>query len=383
MGYKQVSKLYFKRDRQATWLELFFDLVFVAVIGVISHSLSHTEHNHILVEELFSFFLIFVPLWWVWASYTLYLNRYDQTSLWQKYITLVLMGLVIAQMYFTKDALNNYFAYFLFFYIFMRLLISLAYVFSAYCFELKKKYALQMSRIILLGALISGLSFFAEGRFRILILYLGIIVDIVLQVRLKEEISKFSVHIKHLTERIGLLALIILGESIITIVNSFSSIQYYSISGVVDAVIGFILIAQIWWIFFGSLHRLEKAKNLKSGYVLILSHLPFYIGLIFLASLIHYSIMGDLDQQTFALMGIIGMTLFYIGKQIPYLVAFPPYRWGIIFQSIVSIAITAIASFCSKIEYSLIIMSFGLFVYIQLNVRWLIPKFNIDEYLTK
>ncbi|MED7787681.1 low temperature requirement protein A [Francisella sp. 19X1-34] len=378
-----MSKLYFSENRQATWLELFFDLVFVAVIGVISHSLSHTEHNHISIESLFSFFLVFVPLWWVWASYTLYLNRYDQMSHYQKYITLGLMGLIIAQMYFTKDALNSYFVYFLIFYTLMRLLISLAYIFSACCFEFKKRYALKMSRIILFGAFISGLSLFVDGHLRILILYLGIIVDIVLQVRLKEEISKFSVHIKHLTERVGLLALIILGESIITIVNSFASIKQFNILDIVDAVVGFILIAQIWWIFFGSLHRLEKAKNLKTGYVLILSHLPFYIGLIFLASLIHYSIIDDLNQRTFALMAITGMALFYIGKQIPYLVAFPPYRWGIVFNSIVSISITAIASFCPKIEYSLIIMSLGLFVYIQLNVCWLIPTFDIDEYLTK
>ncbi|WP_203250271.1 low temperature requirement protein A [Cysteiniphilum marinum] len=186
---------------------------------------------------------------------------------------------------------------------------------------------------------------------------------------------------KHIAERIGLLALIILGESIISIINSFSNINIFSMTRIITATICFILIAQIWWIFFGSLHRLEKAHMLKTGYTMILSHLPFYIGLIFLATLIHHAITGDLDQKTFALMGIVGMTLFYIGKQIPYIIAFPPYRIGIAFNSLVCISITAIASLCSRIEYSLAIMSIGLFIYIILNVYWLIPKYNIDQYL--
>ena len=82
--------IYFAKNRQSTWLELFFDLVFVAVIGVVSHSLSHTDHNHISIQQLFFFFLVFVPLWWVWASYTLYSNRYDQEANWQKILTLIL-----------------------------------------------------------------------------------------------------------------------------------------------------------------------------------------------------------------------------------------------------------------------------------------------------
>ncbi len=42
--------------RQATWLELFFDLVFVAVIGVIAHTLGHTHHGHLSADQLFNFF---------------------------------------------------------------------------------------------------------------------------------------------------------------------------------------------------------------------------------------------------------------------------------------------------------------------------------------
>jgi len=34
-----INTLYQSKGRHATWLELFFDLVFVAVIGVVTHDL--------------------------------------------------------------------------------------------------------------------------------------------------------------------------------------------------------------------------------------------------------------------------------------------------------------------------------------------------------
>ncbi len=54
--------------RRATWLELFFDLVFVAVIGVMAHDLAHTDHGEIHSEQIVSFFLVVVPVLWVWGE---------------------------------------------------------------------------------------------------------------------------------------------------------------------------------------------------------------------------------------------------------------------------------------------------------------------------
>jgi len=47
--------------RQATWLELFFDLVFVAAIGVLVHDLAHTHQGHISIEQFYRFPLVFIP----------------------------------------------------------------------------------------------------------------------------------------------------------------------------------------------------------------------------------------------------------------------------------------------------------------------------------
>ena len=56
---------YHEKNRHATWLELFFDLIFVVAIGKVTHTLGHVQQGHFEQEQLWTFFLLFVPLWWV------------------------------------------------------------------------------------------------------------------------------------------------------------------------------------------------------------------------------------------------------------------------------------------------------------------------------
>jgi len=60
-------------ERHATWLELFFDLVFVVAVAQLASSLSHdlTLHGFLV------FCGLFVPVWWAWVGYTFYADRFD------------------------------------------------------------------------------------------------------------------------------------------------------------------------------------------------------------------------------------------------------------------------------------------------------------------
>lgn len=64
---KLNTLLYFDSHRHATWLELFFDLVFVAAIGIIGHTLAEPHHGHFSLMQLPEMLLQFIPVWWVWA----------------------------------------------------------------------------------------------------------------------------------------------------------------------------------------------------------------------------------------------------------------------------------------------------------------------------
>ena len=60
-------------ERTATWLELFFDLAFVLVVAELAVGLGddRTLHGVLVFAGLFS------SVWWAWAGFTFYANRFD------------------------------------------------------------------------------------------------------------------------------------------------------------------------------------------------------------------------------------------------------------------------------------------------------------------
>ena len=59
--------------RHATWMELFFDLVFVAAVARLADMLIE-RHD---ATGFLRFFGLFVPVAWAWMGYTYYANRFD------------------------------------------------------------------------------------------------------------------------------------------------------------------------------------------------------------------------------------------------------------------------------------------------------------------
>lgn len=73
------------------WLELFYDLVFVAAILVLSDAASHGHDATRIVRVI----LIFVALWWVWLSTTLFTNRFRTSDIIHRVLVLGQMFLVV------------------------------------------------------------------------------------------------------------------------------------------------------------------------------------------------------------------------------------------------------------------------------------------------
>jgi|SRR5579884_1543976 len=69
--------------REATWLELVYDLVFVVAVSELARRLEEAISWHAVA----TFGLLFVPLWWVWMSSRLYNDRFARDDLGQRLLT--------------------------------------------------------------------------------------------------------------------------------------------------------------------------------------------------------------------------------------------------------------------------------------------------------
>jgi len=363
-----LNTLYQSKGRHATWLELFFDLVFVAVIGVVTHDLAHTHDGHIGAEQLARFPLVFIPVWWVWMTHTLFANRFDKDNREHRLFTLAIMGVMVALSTFAEKSLGDDFVYFALLYGVLRLMSSYRY-WSIHATNGEDIiFAKDMFYAIAVGGLVSLSSIWFSGVWKFVVFYTGILIDVSWQIRLREKLQAQPVDRAHLVERIGLLAIIILGESVIAMVASLSH-EHWNLYDIVAAATGFFLIGAIWWVYFDSFSILERAKRLTTGNVLIYSHLLLCMGLLILANMIRHTILGDLDGSTFGLLAVTGLVFFYLGKQIPYWFAFPPWRSAIVSNTMVCVVITVGSTFLPQIELSLLGMTLGMLVYVFLTFK--------------
>jgi low temperature requirement protein LtrA len=68
-----------EKERHATWLELFYDLVFVAAVAQHATGLGK-DYTWLGMSR---FFVLFVPVWWAWVGHTFYLSRFDSEDMGQ------------------------------------------------------------------------------------------------------------------------------------------------------------------------------------------------------------------------------------------------------------------------------------------------------------
>ncbi len=76
--------------RSATWLELFYDLIFVVAIAELGHNLS----GNISLSGFLGFVALFVPIWWCWVGATFYATRFDTDDVGHRLLMLLQMAIV-------------------------------------------------------------------------------------------------------------------------------------------------------------------------------------------------------------------------------------------------------------------------------------------------
>lgn len=369
---------YFAENRHATWLELFFDLVFVASIGVITHHLAVLHDGHLDAKHALLFPLEFVPVWWIWATHTLYANRYDTDGKPHRVASLAIMFLMVTMSGFLGAGLADASGLFVWFYVAMRLVLS-GLFFTTREHDGNAGCARKMALVVAIGAGIAAASLLFDSPLRQAVFLGGIAFEMVAAVAISRRPSVPPVHREHLVERIGLLSIIMLGESVISMVAGLRDIAWDAHS-LTAALTGFLMLCSMWWIYFDSFEFLERAKRDRHGFVLLYSNLLLLLGLGVLASTIGHAVRSEIGMADFRILAIAGMTMFYLGKQISYFFVFPPFRKNIVINSAVCIAITTASTFLPRPEYALIGATLGMLFYSLSNFRWTLTK-DVSAYL--
>jgi low temperature requirement protein LtrA len=74
-----------QETRRVSWLELFFDLIFVAAVSQVSHPLGEDYSLHGLIR----YSLMFLLIWWAWFGHTMHATRFEADDIVHRILTLV------------------------------------------------------------------------------------------------------------------------------------------------------------------------------------------------------------------------------------------------------------------------------------------------------
>lgn len=361
---------YFDLNRHATWLELFFDLIYVVTIGDVTHILSHTHEGHLEPLQFGKFVLIFIPLWWTWVSHTMYANRFDTDDRKHRLATLFIMFMLIIISGLIGERFLASFEAIILCYVSSKYIIAIMYFMSKHRHQETAELTTAVGWVIVAGATISLASILFPAPTRYVVFYLGILFDLVAFVFfLQRPLQVVPVHTEHLIERVGLLTIIILGESVSSLSAGLANISW-TIERLLTAATGFVMISGIWWVYFNSFHLLTE-KKLTTGHSVLYSHFFVFIGLSILASLIRHAILDDMVIADFRVLSVIGAVCFFIGKQYGYFMECPELRPRLVANTLVVFVLTGFALLLPRTNYILLGLTATVICYAFLSLRYL------------
>mgnify|MGYP001795389492 CR=1 FL=1 len=267
-----------EEERKATWLELFYDLIFVVAIAELSHSLS----KDVSVHGFISFVALFIPVWWCWLGATFYATLFDTDDIRDRLLTFLQMMIVAALAVSVHHGLSKSSTGFALSYIAARCILIFQFLFAGYHIKearpLTNWYAIGFSTSILLWLI----SVFLPPPWRFVLWTLGLILDFLIPLGTGQLATKIPPDISHVPERLGLFTIIVLGESIVAVVRGVAE-QEWNFSSTLIALLGLSIAFSFWWLYFDSVSGsvLENMKTGRIGIVLcwLYSHAVLAIAL--------------------------------------------------------------------------------------------------------
>jgi len=268
------------QSRRVSWLELFFDLIFVAAVAQVGVPLGEDYTVHGLVR----YALMFLLIWWAWLGHTMYSTRFDADDVVQRLLTLLQIFAAAAMAANAKAAFDSRdSAGFGAAYAVLRAVLVVQYLRAR---RLKETHRLTTLYSVGLGAaaFLWGLAAVIPAPARFWLWAMALLIDMATPWLAVQYTHKCPPDAEHLPERFGLFTIILLGESVAAVMHGMESQETWSPSAAISAFTGLSLAFGYWWWYFDGA-RGAAERHVTSGRKTFLfqvwsyAHLPLYLSI--------------------------------------------------------------------------------------------------------
>jgi low temperature requirement protein LtrA len=274
--WERPSLIVTDEHRKVSWLELFYDLFFVVTVSQLAHGLV----GDVSWEKVSAYVLIFVPVWWIWIGSTFYNERFETQGLDNRLIFFLLMFPVLGLAVFTYDAMGTTAVGFALSYIFGRVIITVLWLrASMHIREFRPTGRIYVAGFTV-SILLFVLSLFTSQNLRFVLWGVALLIDMItpsFTLKHQRMLPRFST--SKLPERFGLFILIVLGESIVGVVNGVAAMKVPGFATILPAVFGITIGFSLWWIYFDFINRRPAKSKVTVSIFWVYLHLPMAMGI--------------------------------------------------------------------------------------------------------
>lgn len=272
-------------DRSVTYLELFYDLVYVVIIAQLNHTLTGELDN----QGLLHFGFLFLMVWVAWFNGAVYHDAHGNNDIRTRIFTFLQMFGVAGMALFAPHAIGEGSVGFALSYAFFLSVITFLWwrtgVHDPPHSVLSTPYAITY----LFATVLMAVSVLIEEPIRYYLWALSLFCMLFLPVfiiifrrnnpRVVAQMEKSPLVSPALVERFGLFMIIILGEVIVAVVQGLSHIQPLTVTAGLTAALGMGIAIGLWWLYFDLIAERLPRTNLFSHAAWAYLHLPLTIGI--------------------------------------------------------------------------------------------------------
>jgi low temperature requirement protein LtrA len=306
-----------EEERRTSYLELFFDLVFVfAFTQVTALILEDTSPQGFARAAL-----VLAMVWWAWSAYAWMTNAIDVENAVTRLIVFAAMVAGFFMALAVPDAFQDEAAWFAVAYFVVRILNSALYAWGVRDNPDVLRAVARLSPWFLVAAFVALVGGFVDPDYRAWVWLASLAIDIVGTLT----VARLEWHVSpsHFAERFALIVIIALGESIVAIGIGTSELTRDA-TYAVSVVVAFAGVAALWWAYFDftaiaaerSLRRASaQARGPLARDIFTYFHYPVVLGIIFYAVAAKKTLEHPLDPLSEAgrwALGL-GVALFFIG----------------------------------------------------------------------
>ena len=269
-------------DRSVSFLELFYDLVFVVLIAQIAHTLA----GHVTWSGLRDFLVVFSLIWIAWLNGTLYHDLHGGEDGRSRTYIFLQMSLLVVLAVFAAHAADDVDDGRGFAIVYSLLLLLIAWQW----FDVRRFDTVEWRRVagryvlgmVLLAGVVLASAFLTDAERRLQVWAVAVVVtllgNLIFSRQSRSEEMERALHpTESLVERFGLFTIIVLGEVVVGVADGLSSVErtFTTVAtGVLALMIGF----GFWWNYFDFVGGRVPALG-PNRVTWLFTHLPLTIGI--------------------------------------------------------------------------------------------------------